>query len=586
MSAPAVHPAGSRARVLLSSVFGPYARDDEYGSRADNPMELYQNQVTRVQGVFSLRMFHRSWGLMLIQANLDAPCRLLDFPTLERFEQELRDHPYDVVGISAIQPNLEKARAMCSVVRRVRPQATVVVGGHVAGLPDAEDILDADHVVRGDGVRWFRRYLGEDEERPIRHPLIVSGFGTRSLGVSPREGRGDTAATLIPSVGCPLGCDFCATSAMFGGKGKVVHFYRTGDELFDLMRQLEGALGVRSFFVMDENFLLDRRRALRLLELMERHSRPWALYLFSSANALSLYTMDELVRLGVSWVWMGLEGKDSHYGKLRHADTRTLVRELQSHGIRVLGSSIVGLPEHTPESIDAAIDWAVEHDTDFHQFMLYTPVAGTPLHALHAARGTLLSREECPEADSHGQTRFNFRHDHIRDGREGDYLLAAFRRDFERNGPSLVRIVRTTLQLWRRHRAHPDPRVRERVAWEADGLSTRYAAVLWAAERWYPRSHPTRAAIARLRAELGRERGLLARLAGPVGGRYVLRAMRREAGRLAGGWTHEPPLHYETNEDLPAGTPGAPARCRWILPRPVEALHGLAVPEALPEPVG
>src|ERR1043166_6519193 len=56
------HPKGKKARVLLSSVFGPYARDDEFGSRAINPMELYHNQVTRAQGSFSLRMFHRSWG--------------------------------------------------------------------------------------------------------------------------------------------------------------------------------------------------------------------------------------------------------------------------------------------------------------------------------------------------------------------------------------------------------------------------------------------------------------------------------------------------------------------------------------------
>ena len=84
------HPKGSRARVLLTSVFGPYARDDEHGSRAINPMELYHNQVTRAQGAFSLRMFHRSWGLMLIQANLEAPTTLLDFPSLERFEEEIR----------------------------------------------------------------------------------------------------------------------------------------------------------------------------------------------------------------------------------------------------------------------------------------------------------------------------------------------------------------------------------------------------------------------------------------------------------------------------------------------------------------
>lgn len=58
------HPMGTRARVLLSAVFKPFAQDDEYGSRRVNPMALYHNQVTREQGPFSLRMFHRSWGGM------------------------------------------------------------------------------------------------------------------------------------------------------------------------------------------------------------------------------------------------------------------------------------------------------------------------------------------------------------------------------------------------------------------------------------------------------------------------------------------------------------------------------------------
>ena len=75
------HPKGTRAQVLLTSVFGPYARDDEFGSRRINPMELYHNQVTREQGIFSLRMFHRSWGIMMIQQNISAPCTVLDFPT-------------------------------------------------------------------------------------------------------------------------------------------------------------------------------------------------------------------------------------------------------------------------------------------------------------------------------------------------------------------------------------------------------------------------------------------------------------------------------------------------------------------------
>ena len=89
---------------------------------------------------------------------------------------------------------------------------------------------------------------------------------------------------------------------MFGGKGKFVNFYETGDELFHVMSQLQRTAGVRSFFVMDENFLLHRKRALRLLDLMQNHEKDWSLYVFSSAEALKSYSMDHLVGLGISWV--------------------------------------------------------------------------------------------------------------------------------------------------------------------------------------------------------------------------------------------------------------------------------------------
>ena len=270
----AVHPLGSRAKVLLTSVFGPYAQDDEYGSRQMNPMELYHNQVTRTQGAFSLRMFHRSWGIMLIQANIEAPCTLLDFPAWTASSRRFATNQYDVVGITAITAQSGQGEKMCELIRQHQPNATIVVGGHVANMPELGDRVDADYVVKGDGVAWFRRFLGEDVDRPIRHPAVVSGIGTRNMGVTLRDRPGDVAATLIPSVGCPLGCNFCSTSAMFGGKGKSVNFYQTGDELFDIMCQLERDMQVSSFFVMDENFLLHRKRALRLLELMRSTTRP------------------------------------------------------------------------------------------------------------------------------------------------------------------------------------------------------------------------------------------------------------------------------------------------------------------------
>lgn len=553
--APPVHqpnhrPWGNRApRILLSSVFGPYAQDDEYGSRRLNPMELYHNQVTRVQRSFSLRMFHRSWGMMLIQANIEAPCTLLDFPTRERFIEELRTKRYDVIGLGAIIPNLAKVRHMCELVREHQPRATLIVGGHVANYPDLDRIIDADHIVRGEGVEWMRRFLGEATDRPIVHPRIPSGFSSRTMGINLREKPGDVAAVLIPSVGCPLGCNFCATSAMFGGKGACIHFYHTGDELFEVMCGLERDMSVRSFFVMDENFLLHRKRALRLLELMREQGKAWSLYLFASANALRAYEIEEIVGLGVSWVWMGLEGKDAAYTKLRDTDTRTLVRTLQSHGIRVLGSSIIGMESHTLENIDEAIDYSVEHDTEFHQFMLYTPIPGTPLYREHQQKGTMLPADAYEEADIHGQLRFNYRHAHLPSGVEGELLVRAFERDFEVNGPSVVRIARTVLQGWRRYRECADARIRARFTWESRDLAVTYAGALWAARAYFRRTNARLAErINSILGEIKREFGWRARLAAPLIGRYLLSMLRREEKRLSRGWTLEPATFYEHNE--------------------------------------
>jgi radical SAM superfamily enzyme YgiQ (UPF0313 family) len=302
MMAPMQRPNKSNTRILLTSVFGPYAGDDQYGGRKINPMELYHNQVTRFQGAFSLRMFHRSFGLMLIQSNIDAPCTLLDFPTLERFVEEIQTNSYDVVGISAIIPNIGKVIHMCALVRKHLPEAKIAIGGHVANKENIEHLVDADHIVKGDGVAWFRRYLGQDPQAPVRHPMVYSGFGARVMGQTLRDKPGDTAAILIPSVGCPVGCNFCSTSALFGGKGHAVNYYKTGDALFEIMTGIERHLKVRSFFILDENFLLHRKRALRLLELMKTHNKSWALYVFSSARVLQSYSMEQLVGLGVSWV--------------------------------------------------------------------------------------------------------------------------------------------------------------------------------------------------------------------------------------------------------------------------------------------
>jgi radical SAM superfamily enzyme YgiQ (UPF0313 family) len=488
---------------------------------------------------------------MMIQANISAPCTVLDFPTREEFARELRRNQYDVVGISSIIINVGKVREMCRIVREQSPQSVVVVGGHVAALPDLGKIIDADHIVRGEGISWMRRYLGEDEYAPIQHPTIVSGLQTRIMGIRLPERKGSTAATIIPSVGCPMGCNFCTTSAFFGGKGKFVNFYETGDQLFEVMCHAEAKLKVQSFFVMDENFLLHRSRAMRLLDRMKAAGKSWELAVFASANAIRKYSMHELVELGVSWLWMGLESPRSKYQKLQGTDTVELARELRENGIRVQGSSIIGLEHHTPENIRQEIEHAVNHNTDFHQFMLYTPVPGTPLFDQMTSEGRMLPGVDL--ADIHGQFKFNFAHAAISREDSKRFLDWAFWRDFERNGPSLYRICETMLRGWNRYRDYSDPRVRQRFTREMKKVSSAYYAALWAMERQFRKINADVAEqIGMLRLAIQREFPVMTRATSAVLGPVLLWTSRREEKRLAAGCTYEPPIILE--------------RSRWVLP--------------------
>jgi radical SAM superfamily enzyme YgiQ (UPF0313 family) len=531
-------------RVLLTSVFRPFACDDEFGSRAVNPLELYHNQVTRAQGPFSLRMHHRSWGIMMIQENISVPSTLLDFPTRERFVKELKANHYDIVGISGIIVNVGKVREMCRLVRQHSPTSTVVVGGHVAAIPGIERILEADHIVKGEGIRWFREFLGEPVDRPIEHPVIASSFGFRLMGLKAPRGGGDPAATIIPSVGCPMGCNFCTTSAFFGGKGRFVNFYETGKQLFDVMCKAEKRLKVRTFFMMDENFLLYKRRALELLAEMNKHGKAWSMYVFSSANALRKYNMRQLVELGVTWVWMGFESEQAGYRKLRHTDTVTLTRELQSHGIRVQGSTIIGMEHHNPDNMREEIEHAAAHDADCHQFMLYTPIPGTPLHTQMKNEGRMLSGIDL--ADIHGQFKFNFEHEHIARDDSKSWLDLAFQHDYEINGPSLYRMMRTMYEGWKRYGQDSNTRVRARVTAEANNLKLGYGAALWAMERYLRDSNrAVSERIAELRIQMEREFGVLSRVIDRAVGPLLLWSARRESLVYPEGRPLEPQTFVE-----------------------------------------
>jgi hypothetical protein len=414
-------------------------------------MELFHNQVTKAQGVASLRFHHRSFGLYFLAENVDAEVTVLDFPSRERFEREVARGGYDMVGISFIMPNFDKAREMARIVRWRAPGAEIVLGGHGAAIEGVEHLIDCDHVVKGEGIRWLREYLGQDADAPVYHPVLPSAEHMSILGVPL---MGAASSLLAPGVGCVNGCSFCSTSHFFGRT--YTPFIETGDDLFETARRIADARNTDSFFVMDENFLKDRGRAMGLLRAMERHRRFFRFHVFSSAEAIEAFGLDNMVRLGVTLVWIGFESRNRRHAFAKNAavDPRALVRGLRDRGISVLGSGILCMEHHTPDNIQQDIDFLVGLDADMVQFMLLTPLPVTGLYRDMQRRGML--REDVPYADNHGQKHLAYHHPAFLAGDPERWLNRAFRQDYERNSSTMLRMVDTTLRGYEHLAAQPD----------------------------------------------------------------------------------------------------------------------------------
>jgi radical SAM superfamily enzyme YgiQ (UPF0313 family) len=423
--------------LLLCGVYKPFGITDET-SEALCTMELLNNQVTREQGIHSPRSNNPSFGLYLLAENLRIPVTVLDFPSWDEFTKEIDEGRYTHVGISFIVPNVLKAKRMAEYIRSRSPRTKIILGGHGTAIPELQEIVDFDEVCHGEGVTWLRRYFGEDTNRPITHPVVPSAINAYIYG-APLMGK---AGIIIPGVGCQNSCRFCSTSHKFDRQ--YTAFLRTGQDIFAACKKAEDKIGVDDFGLMDENFCKEPQRARELLALMESNAKAYTFSTFSSAEAITRLGTDFLLRMGINFIWIGVESKADLFEKTKGIDLHQLITDLQDHGITVLASAILFLEHHDKETIHEDIDWAIGLESDLLQFMELGPQPGTRLYRDYEEEGKML--EGIPWAKKHGQDEIWFRHPHFTPAETASYLRDAFIKKYQMHGPSVLSMARTAIK--------------------------------------------------------------------------------------------------------------------------------------------
>jgi len=435
-------------KLLLTSVCQPFGM--KYGDGFGVSFEG-SHQVLWAQGIFRTRATTTQWGIDFIAENLEIPTTTLHYPTMAQFVAEIRKG-YDYIGIAFVSPTLHKMIPMVKAIREHAPSSKIILGGYGTTLGD-ELTPYADYICTGEGVAFMRDLLGEPVSESFLQPVITQKISLFSIPVPGREGY------IFAGLGCPNGCDFCATSHYF--KRKHIRFLPDGPSILQAIQRLRGLYpDMVSFWINDEDFLLNKARGRGFLEAIRQSDLPpLSLSIFSSVKALSQFSASELVEMGISWIWVGFEGKRAGYSKMEGRPYRELFDDLHRHGISVLASMIIGFDYQTPEIIEEEFEDLLSMRPSMSQFLIYSPAHGTPAYARMNAEGRLLP-DVFSDHTKHDGFTLGFKHPQIDPEEMSSIQLRLFREEFERLGPSVFRVVDDWLTGHVNLREHNVERVR------------------------------------------------------------------------------------------------------------------------------
>lgn len=370
--------------------------------------------------------------------------RILDL----RLEEEgalveaLRTFDPDVVGTTSMTTDAYQAKAVLRTARNICPRALTLVGGHHPTLtPEEFEEPFVDVVVQGEGEITFRELVTRwDAQREAQDRTFEGVRGTRyrtpdgAIRVNPKreqtvnldelptpdrnlikqyQGRYfftalRPMASIFTSRGCSFDCNFCAIWEFYERRTRFLSAKKIVDQM--------EACSEPFVFVLDDNFLTNKRRATELCDELERRGvkKYWLTQGRTDFAADHPELMARLAKNGLVMVLSGFESnsddnlaalrKKSSWEKNKKAD-----RIMRENGIFSTGIFMVRA-DFTEKQFDELFDYVNSLSIMIPLFTILTPLPGTQLYKaykdkllttdhrlfdlLHAVLPTRLPREE------------------------------------------------------------------------------------------------------------------------------------------------------------------------------------------------
>ena len=358
-------------------------------------------------GILSLAGYLEDHGSFHLDL-LDAQPRRYTYPELEAL---LRERPADVVGITAMTFTLIDVFKTVRVVRRVMPQAKIVLGGPHVHLYPNETIRhpEVDFLVQGEGEIAFLQLLN-NLDNPAAWPAIQglvycdqrgnvvnNGIAAATenldlLGMPARHllnvrdytsllGRDNVITTMFTSRGCPYRCTFCDRpySPVLSG-----FRWRSARHVADEM-EICLSLGIKEAFIYDDTFTVRRDRVFELCDEIERRRIKFRWDVRAHVNTMTPELLRRMKQAGCDRIHYGVEcGNDRMLKVIQKNMTVAKVREVvaatKTVGMEVLTYFIIGQQTETACDIHDTLQLARELNPNYVHFTIFCPYPGTEIY--------------------------------------------------------------------------------------------------------------------------------------------------------------------------------------------------------------
>ena len=312
----------------------------------------------------------------------------------------------DLVCFHAFSSTMPKTIEYISKIKAQRPDMPIIIGGTHASVMAEDTLQYCDAVVRQEGdeslPELLERWKNDESLDGVLGVSYWDGDRTRHNPNRPFTQEFETIPdlelisgymnwpwwkllwkkkmrwqVLQTTRGCPYDCSFCIAPRELGRGYRM----RSIDNVIEDIKYQQKLVGTKYFFLVDNHFTVRRDRTKELLQRVIDEGIQWFGICFSR---LEVARDEEILALmkkaQMNTLYIGLESFDNRVLKLLNKvqtndSIRNSLKTIKSHGLRVLGSFVIGSDEDTVQSIRATIDAAIQHNVDY---VALFPLSGYP----------------------------------------------------------------------------------------------------------------------------------------------------------------------------------------------------------------